>query len=717
MRTKDALKWGILAFAVCLATGCDDDRITCPDTVRPVAVTDLAATAISDSSVILSWKAPGDDGDQGKASRYDVRYSTAPDTSASWWESCERVADPPVPKAAGQPESLLVTDLAANTYYYFALKTVDDFSNWSDLSNVASCSTSVTSDAVPPGAVVDLDVVWAKSRSVTLSWTASGDDAYEGTASRYDLRYSTSNGTGDWWPAGTRVAVTAQPKQAGEKEIFLVTDLQPRSTYYFALKVADEASNWSDLSNIVTATTLLDVFPELTVQSSAFGIRRWQGWTMDTEHYEVPQGSHYEFSVSADASWYGGIITGYSYAWDLEDINTPETDPNGIGAWTPWSRTAPTIQASFTEPRDYFLYMKCKDDDGAMTLGTIHFSVVAHAATKNLCYIDDWRKYPQSSPTGEPLDDLVWQTMLRGYDYGEGWDNLVWDEWEAPIGEEIPSLEFLTRFKVVVWSVNDNRMISPSNKSAWFRMNYLETSNVLAVYLGSEIQNGQKGKVWAFGRGIVESTVLPSAGTQCEYPFAVYEEASPYGCYIRSRSFGYDYMHIRGDFSRYYPESGGARVNMFSGNEDRLTYACLDGDGVPVEGYTRPPAAELYPNLPARLEPDLTRPGAVSLLVFEVLEYPLPDSETQILFYDPQVEQETGLIPLYKYRAASSGSKAHGKYCGFRYIPRGTFDHGEIVYFFFPMFPMYDDQARATAKVVLTDWFGLPDPDGPASGK
>ena len=27
------------------------------------------------------------------------------------------------------------------------------------------------------------------------------------------------------------------------------------------------------------------------------------------------------------------------------------------------------------------------------------------------------------------------------------------------------------------------------------------------------------------------------------------------------------------------------------------------------------------------------------------------------------------------------------------------------------MFPFKDDQIRSTAKVVLSDWFGLPDPD------
>jgi len=63
-----------------------------------------------------------------------------------------------------------------------------------------------------------------------------------------------------------------------------------------------------------------------------------------------------------------------------------------------------------------------------------------------------------------------------------------------------------------------------------------------------------------------------------------------------------------------------------------------------------------------------------------------------------------------------NGSDAHNKYCGFRYIPETPSDPGEIVYFFFPMFIFKDGQIRTTAKVVLSDWFGLPDPDATSGG-
>ena len=128
-----------LIAALGLVGGCDDEDCTCPDVVPPVAVTDLRAVFRPDASVTLVWTAPGDDGDQGTAAEYDIRYSDIPDTSADWWDSLTippHVETLPKPGPAGAPESFTVAGLAADTTYYFALKTADEVPNWSGLSNV-----------------------------------------------------------------------------------------------------------------------------------------------------------------------------------------------------------------------------------------------------------------------------------------------------------------------------------------------------------------------------------------------------------------------------------------------------------------------------------------------------------------------------------------------------------------------------------------------------
>ena len=93
----------------------------------------IAASAAP--SVTLRWTTPGDDGILGRATRYDLRYSTTPLTAATFL-SATVVTGVQTPKAAGVRDSCTVKGLKIGVIYYFALKTVDDASNWSQLSNV-----------------------------------------------------------------------------------------------------------------------------------------------------------------------------------------------------------------------------------------------------------------------------------------------------------------------------------------------------------------------------------------------------------------------------------------------------------------------------------------------------------------------------------------------------------------------------------------------------
>lgn len=111
-----------------------------PDTVPPADVSDLSTSGATASSINLSWTAPGDDGNSGTASSYDVRYSTIPITSGNW-DSAIQVSGEPTPSIAGTNETMTVSGLVSATTYYFAIKTADEVPNGSGLSNVASGTT------------------------------------------------------------------------------------------------------------------------------------------------------------------------------------------------------------------------------------------------------------------------------------------------------------------------------------------------------------------------------------------------------------------------------------------------------------------------------------------------------------------------------------------------------------------------------------------------
>ncbi len=110
-------------------------------------------------------------------------------------------------------------------------------------------------DEVPPAAISDLVTTGKTFKSITLSWTASGDDGLTGTATGYDLRYSSETITADNFSSATQVAGEPTPKAAGTMESVIVSGLEYNTTYYFALKVKDNVGNWSTLSNVKSGVT------------------------------------------------------------------------------------------------------------------------------------------------------------------------------------------------------------------------------------------------------------------------------------------------------------------------------------------------------------------------------------------------------------------------------------------------------------------------------
>ena len=92
--------------------------------------------------------------------------------------------------------------------------------------------------------------------SVRLTWTTPGDDSLSGTASQFDVRYSTSAITAANFNNATRWTATPAPAAPGTGQSVTVTGLTPNTTYWFAIKTADEVPNWSAISNVISRTTL-----------------------------------------------------------------------------------------------------------------------------------------------------------------------------------------------------------------------------------------------------------------------------------------------------------------------------------------------------------------------------------------------------------------------------------------------------------------------------
>lgn len=118
-------------------------------------VASLARADVTPTSIDVFWTAPGDDGNVGTATSYDLRYSTQAIT-ASNFSSAARFVWTPAPQIFGTPQSCTVTGLQPGTAYYFAIKAIDEVGNVSVMSNVTSAITPPISDVAPPGKITDL---------------------------------------------------------------------------------------------------------------------------------------------------------------------------------------------------------------------------------------------------------------------------------------------------------------------------------------------------------------------------------------------------------------------------------------------------------------------------------------------------------------------------------------------------------------------------------
>ncbi len=106
-----------------------------------ILISGRAVAQTTNSTATLSWSAPGDNGLIGSAVRYDLRYTTSSLSEANW-STAAIVTSLPAPKSPGGRDTVVVTGLTPGTTYYFGLKTGDKFSNWSELSNVISRTTT-----------------------------------------------------------------------------------------------------------------------------------------------------------------------------------------------------------------------------------------------------------------------------------------------------------------------------------------------------------------------------------------------------------------------------------------------------------------------------------------------------------------------------------------------------------------------------------------------
>lgn len=205
-------------------------------------------------------------------------------------------------------------------------------------------NVSIPYDTTPPSAVTDLSNYSTTDSSMSIKWTAPGDDGNTFTAATYDIRYSTSTITEVNWSSATSVSGEPIPTAPGTIQNYTMFGLSSNTTYYFAIKTTDHAANVSSISNIASKTTAASTYsanliPTMTSNTAPTGTA--SASSIISTSYDAFQA----FDKNNDTIWYSNTNVPQWIAYDfgtatvvnkytIRAYTGGSNQPNCLKSWT-----------------------------------------------------------------------------------------------------------------------------------------------------------------------------------------------------------------------------------------------------------------------------------------------------------------------------------------------------------------------------------------------
>ena len=174
----------------------------------------------------------------------------------------------------------------------------------------------------------------AAPTSLTVKWTATGDDGTLGTATRYDLRFTTRVLNATTFTAARAATGLPVPHAPGTLETYTLTGLAADSTYFIAIESVDDAGNRSPISNVlIRPSGILAVEVDSTrdsfTQPWPNPATRWVKLSLNLSRAADAQASVYDISGrhirTLARGWHSAGAVPLS--WDLADEQGRRVSP------------------------------------------------------------------------------------------------------------------------------------------------------------------------------------------------------------------------------------------------------------------------------------------------------------------------------------------------------------------------------------------------------
>ncbi len=182
-------------------------------------------------------------------------------SDGKWWKNSQSLWE-----STGTPEALqagttpywtwnfqpyLRDSLAHGATYYAGVRASDNAYPVNTGAFYITGSTFTYYDTTPPPPTTTLSAApGSVSGAINLSWRTAGDNALTGylLSGAYKIAYSTYSGAG-LSTAAAQVSITTATLTAGATQLAVIPGFAASATYYFTLWTADDAQNWSAVSN------------------------------------------------------------------------------------------------------------------------------------------------------------------------------------------------------------------------------------------------------------------------------------------------------------------------------------------------------------------------------------------------------------------------------------------------------------------------------------
>ncbi|MCX5753155.1 MAG: hypothetical protein NTW97_05850 [Candidatus Krumholzibacteria bacterium] len=274
-------------------------------------------------------------------------------------------------------------------------------------------------------------------------------------------------------------------------------DMQKR--YVFAVQAQDDAGAVTSIfdmrSNVRVFALLKVVGPELAVKETFLGLHKFLGTKGRPQTFSLPANFVFSFTWKADASEYGGIISGYRYGWDVADLSNPNEWEVPLSPYTTWAPPRSFSSGVHT------LFVEAVDNNGYSTLAQIEISIFPIDMSRNLLWVDDFYstdfvQIDYSFPTEKEHDQFWLRICARARDFKP--DRDVFDTKDLSFIPPRP--ELLWKYRNIIWTYSsDSRFGTWDNMVRFTPESHISTLghstfNLLAYYMASG------GHLWTCGR-------------------------------------------------------------------------------------------------------------------------------------------------------------------------------------------------------------------------